>query len=467
MTVLRPGGPAMPKISRNAPCPCGSGKKYKKCCLIKVEQEETQWALRDQAASVAMDWLAEHYGKELDRAIEEDYCEGLSDEQLAQIGDLPHDLMNMFQVNVGEWLLAEGKMLTEEEPVTFMDLILGEGGPLLEASQREYLQMLAAQPMSLYEVVEAKPNEGMELIDKVEPEAEGIWVRERSASKSLQKGDVFAARVMPTDPKVLSGAIYPLQPHEYIRIRRQIHDGPKDAQGHVERDWVSDTLKDSWLMTLVGPPPKLVDFSGQPITLTTVHYRVKDWGRLEEILGGQPDVVGDAESGWSRLEPPAKEGSRSLFSIQRRSKERAELFAMTRERARAGEKWIEGLAGDILQKTVAEISDPAHLWKNRHERKQPRQGGDFIEGLSNEDKDALYMQFHHKMYSNWADEPIPALGNKTPREAIRSKEGKRDVIELLKSYEKGEARQAKMQQRSPVSFEFLWNDLGLEREEFV
>jgi tetratricopeptide (TPR) repeat protein len=24
----------MAKVSRNAPCPCGSGKKYKKCCLL-------------------------------------------------------------------------------------------------------------------------------------------------------------------------------------------------------------------------------------------------------------------------------------------------------------------------------------------------------------------------------------------------------------------------------------------------
>jgi len=24
--------PSAPKISRNGPCPCGSGKKYKKCC---------------------------------------------------------------------------------------------------------------------------------------------------------------------------------------------------------------------------------------------------------------------------------------------------------------------------------------------------------------------------------------------------------------------------------------------------
>lgn len=23
---------ALPKVGRNAPCPCGSGKKYKRCC---------------------------------------------------------------------------------------------------------------------------------------------------------------------------------------------------------------------------------------------------------------------------------------------------------------------------------------------------------------------------------------------------------------------------------------------------
>jgi len=27
---------ATPKVGRNAPCPCGSGKKYKQCCLLKA-----------------------------------------------------------------------------------------------------------------------------------------------------------------------------------------------------------------------------------------------------------------------------------------------------------------------------------------------------------------------------------------------------------------------------------------------
>ena len=32
----------MPKTGRNDPCPCGSGKKYKRCCLAQ-----------DQAAEIA------------------------------------------------------------------------------------------------------------------------------------------------------------------------------------------------------------------------------------------------------------------------------------------------------------------------------------------------------------------------------------------------------------------------------
>ncbi|MBR1588378.1 MAG: SEC-C domain-containing protein, partial [Kiritimatiellae bacterium] len=27
-----PGGAPAPAVGRNDPCPCGSGKKYKKCC---------------------------------------------------------------------------------------------------------------------------------------------------------------------------------------------------------------------------------------------------------------------------------------------------------------------------------------------------------------------------------------------------------------------------------------------------
>ena len=45
----------MAKIGRNDPCPCGSGQKYKRCCLP-----------RDEAAAVERARAAEYYRKAAD-----------------------------------------------------------------------------------------------------------------------------------------------------------------------------------------------------------------------------------------------------------------------------------------------------------------------------------------------------------------------------------------------------------------
>ena len=38
----------MKKIRRNDPCPCGSGEKYKKCCLLqKTSDQSFSWADND------------------------------------------------------------------------------------------------------------------------------------------------------------------------------------------------------------------------------------------------------------------------------------------------------------------------------------------------------------------------------------------------------------------------------------
>jgi len=38
------------KIGRNDPCPCGSGKKYKRCCLEQDEQDQREAAVALEAA---------------------------------------------------------------------------------------------------------------------------------------------------------------------------------------------------------------------------------------------------------------------------------------------------------------------------------------------------------------------------------------------------------------------------------
>ena len=39
----------MAKPGRNDPCPCGSGKKYKKCCLTNDEAAETERLVPERA----------------------------------------------------------------------------------------------------------------------------------------------------------------------------------------------------------------------------------------------------------------------------------------------------------------------------------------------------------------------------------------------------------------------------------
>ena len=68
-----------------------------------------------------------------------------------------------------------------------------------------------------------------------------------------------------------------------------------------------------------------------------------------------------------------------------------------------------------------------------------------------------------RSYANWADEPIPVLQNRTPRQAMQSEPGLERVKGLLRSYEEGEAQQAAQQGRRQISYQFLWDALGLRR----
>ncbi|MEO8134060.1 MAG: hypothetical protein ABI831_08795 [Betaproteobacteria bacterium] len=67
----------------------------------------------------------------------------------------------------------------------------------------------------------------------------------------------------------------------------------------------------------------------------------------------------------------------------------------------------------------------------------------------------------HRIYANWADEPIQALDGKTPRQATATPAGLERVKGLLRSYEAGEREQAAHQGRPVVSYAILWNALGI------
>ena len=73
----------MAKLSRNAPCPCGSGKKYKKCCLSHNEagaqdQENVVEQSLEQALFVSGDEVDELSNSVLDLIEAEKFDEAES-----------------------------------------------------------------------------------------------------------------------------------------------------------------------------------------------------------------------------------------------------------------------------------------------------------------------------------------------------------------------------------------------------
>jgi len=126
-----------------------------------------------------------------------------------------------------------------------------------------------------------------------------------------------------------------------------------------------------------------------------------------------------------------------------------------------GRPWFEALAGKAVAFRSREISDPkgilANLPADAAKKSTPPT-------LPPEQLTEIIEQKTHQLYANWADEPIPALNDSTPREAITTPEGLAQVKFLLHTYAHNEATLAIDQQRGEISYDFLWHSLGITPE---
>lgn len=437
------------KVGRNDPCPCGSGKKHKNCCLARAERLSTP---RADGLFTAVAWLEQHHRKGFERAVADFYDGALLDEEQGdRFLQLPKNLRSMVSINSTEWLLAEGEVEVRGERRRVADLVLGPGGPPLAAEARQWLQGLADHPMGVYEVQETVPDEGVWVKDVATSRAPRLWVSERSASKSLFRWDILGARLVAVGEEWLfSGAIYPVPRDELPGLIADLR-ATKRAGGRP-----SAPIIVCWFRQITAPPlplPQLVDAdSGEPLLLVTDHYEVTDWEGLAAALARQPDVEGNRESGWGWLEEVEGQSfQRSKLALNAGKENRLQVFARTLRRAEVGAAWLRQVAGPTLTYRTREITDPVAALRQR------RFGGAKPMSAAM----PLPPELHQEFYRRWPDEPIPALCGFTPRQAVRSRAGQSRVVELLKEYEQREERSAREQGHEPASFRFLWDELGI------
>jgi hypothetical protein len=72
-------------------------------------------------------------------------------------------------------------------------------------------------------------------------------------------------------------------------------------------------------------------------------------------------------------------------------------------------------------------------------------------------------RFYEEHYRKWLDEPVPALGDRTPRHAATLKTVRPKLVTLLKDFESRAERQRRAGEAA-YDFGWMWKELGLTRE---
>ena len=149
----------MIKTSRNDPCPCGSGKKYKKCCLVSAEDTDFQYRRWRQIEATLIPRLTKFAFETLGSEILEEAWKDFNDDNSVDAFD-PESPMNMVFMPwfLFTWILELKPTGSNQfSGTTVAELFLKENENLLSSDEKTLLLSAICAPYTLCEAVEVKP----------------------------------------------------------------------------------------------------------------------------------------------------------------------------------------------------------------------------------------------------------------------------------------------------------------------
>jgi hypothetical protein len=466
------------KIGRNDPCYCGSGKKFKHCHdrELSVVVPLSSGA-RSEAVPILLDWLRKNHRKATALALDETLHDALTQvfeddevDTVAALNSLDDQDLQQIMLNLNELLIAQGDISVKGDFIEVAELAISNAGPRLNEVQRDWISQLASRPLRLYDVTEVMPGKGVTVCDAVETFLPPVTVVERSGSQSMKVGMQIGARIMKSgDEWQFSGAMYPFSMlagratlNALLWQRKEAGYHPDDMDYHC-----ATTIFEEWLAQFFIAPemPDITDmYSGEPMLFISDTYRVIDKAAIKARLASQPDVHAIDKATWSRDLICHDGMTRPQASITfGKKKDVLEVFYQTASHAEKGRPWFDALMADVAQfiarKTLTpnEAIDAARSEKSTSNKKAQSAQTEISPSVMTE----VIEKFIRKNYANWADEPLPMFKNRTPRQEMQTVAGLERVKGLLRSYQDGEMEQAQGQGREPVSYQFLWDTLGL------
>ncbi len=454
---------------RNDPCPCGSGRTYKACCLRseRANPVESLWRNLNRIDAELAHTLLAH----VDRAL----AGGAAQKAVAEFygpygeGGVPErDAQLFFPWLLFSWAPAK-RLWLETGAVSGRRTVgadfLARHASRLDDLSRRYLAAALDEPFSLYEVLSAEPGASLDLFDLLRERT--FHVSERSASKTARPHDVVFAHLVTVDGlTTLSGtASIVLEPAfklEILDLAERLGERSGTITSKVlfaEARPVRLTFLGLVERRLNPPIPFLQNTDGEALAPHRLRFTIEDPDAAFEalhVLDGthsRADLLAEAKRdrggrlthasiNWCRPGEGRSGGSLILghlalddrdLVVEVNSTERARRIRREIEkRLGKGARFVSDVVTSMERQLEEERSRPAA--ERQRDRERRREEEERI--LDRPEVREALARVLDEQQERWLDEKIPALGGKTPREAVRSKAGRAKVEALLEDFER-------------------------------
>jgi hypothetical protein len=405
------------------------------------------------------------------------------------------------------WGAAFEDLLATDRPdqPNIADDYLRRRGWKESVATREYIAGLRRSVISLYEVSDLVPGESMLLRDLVRG-GEPVRVMEKRGSQGLRPWDRIATRVIPLrQHSVISGTlmVFDHQTSEALlaslgRVRRR---APREAAALIaelggtagERllaaEFTPDRMLaqaafmftnawlDAGLKQVQGRDrPQLVNAEGDPIAFTLLHFPLLPKvtaAQVRDALVTVPSLRQENAGFWNWLATPGtkakavprrpaaesfittmEDGSLVLGTLSLAGR-RLTLEANSAARAAQGKALLEPLLAGLVGPPLTEHTDLDQMLAEEQPPPPPS-------GLTPEQERAAVHQTLDAHYRRVLDEPIPALGGKSPRAAAKTPKGREKVAGWIKSLENHAAHRPPGDPMGSYDVSWMWRELGVE-----
>lgn len=484
------------KIGRNEPCPCGSGKKYKKCCLNKLEsQRQSQNSISKVPVKESVNSLREKIRVFMERGNFKSSFQSATKLfwNTIEEGLAPPEKMDENHISgLMEWFIHDYILPQYEKPLI---TVYFESNPELTKNELNILKDWQRTNISVFQIHRVEKGHGLYAEDIFT--GEECFLHDVNIAKAAKQWELLVSRkVWVLDEWQLSAVGRILNPKEKKEIYDFIMSHYQDYQKEHPDSKINEFLHMkgylliNYVLTKTVKPvqmPNVVTSDGEEILICEAVYDVLDFEQAVENLlkipdyqmtsrtdnhEGQPEeytfdwlergkssTPSSKKSGQKGItyqsfytDGPGQESYRVLGNIIV-YQERLKLSVLGKERFKIGKDFLE----KHLKKSIKHRIDSLQALEARM-----REGrkGNIKEKLDPDLEKKLIKDLFDKHYKNWLESKIPALGNITPREASKIKKGQSKLEDLLRVLEYEVQRQ---KENGQIDYDVCWirEELGM------